>query len=244
MPKLLQAKQASDLHTPGFNQRVVHEVVRNGFLDQHVPTIRARYRAQRDAMDAALRRHMPAGTSWHAPQGGMFFWLRLPDGLDAMQLLEQAVAAGVAFVPGAPFYAHAPDAACDAAELRHVESRRHRRRRRGAGQGVARGAERDAADHTMTPTLSELRAAAAVVHAQVPPTPQHAWPLLRERCGLQLWVKHENHTPAGAFKLRGGIVYFDHLLAGGQRPSGVVCATRGNHGQSIALARLASTAWR
>jgi 2-aminoadipate transaminase len=108
-PKLLQAKQAADLHTPGFNQRVVYEVVRDGFLDQHVPTIRARYRAQRDAMDAALRRHMPAGTTWHAPHGGMFFWLRLPAGLDAMQLLEPAVAAGVAYVPGAPFYAHAPD---------------------------------------------------------------------------------------------------------------------------------------
>jgi 2-aminoadipate transaminase len=109
-PKLLQAKQAADLHTPGFNQRVVYEVVRDGFLDQHVPTIRARYRAQRDAMDAAMRRHMPAGTTWHAPQGGMFFWARLPEGLDAMQLLESAVAAGVAYVPGAPFYAHAPDA--------------------------------------------------------------------------------------------------------------------------------------
>jgi 2-aminoadipate transaminase len=88
----------------------VYEVVRDGFLDQHVPTIRARYRAQRDAMDAALKRHMPAGTTWRAPQGGMFFWLRLPDGLDAMQLLASAVAAGVAYVPGAPFYAHAPDA--------------------------------------------------------------------------------------------------------------------------------------
>jgi 2-aminoadipate transaminase len=109
MPKLLQAKQASDLHTPSFNQRVVHEVVRNGFLDQHVPTIRARYRAQRDAMEAALRRHMPAGTTWRAPRGGMFFWLRLAEGLDALQLLEHAVAAGVAFVPGAPFYAHTPD---------------------------------------------------------------------------------------------------------------------------------------
>jgi 2-aminoadipate transaminase len=110
MPKLLQAKQASDLHTPGFNQRVVHEVVRDGFLEQHVPTIRARYRAQRDAMEAALRRDMPTGTAWRPPRGGMFFWLRLPDGLDAMQLLQSAVAAGVAFVPGAPFYAHAPDA--------------------------------------------------------------------------------------------------------------------------------------
>jgi 2-aminoadipate transaminase len=110
MPKLLQCKQASDLHTPSFNQRVVYEVVRGGFLDQHVPTIRARYRAQRDAMEAALRRHMPAGTTWRAPQGGMFFWLRLPAGLDAMPLLERAVAAGVAYVPGAPFYANAPDA--------------------------------------------------------------------------------------------------------------------------------------
>ena len=108
-PKLLQAKQASDLHTPIFNQRVVHEVVRSGFLDQHVPTIRARYRAQRDAMDAALHRHMPAGTAWRAPRGGMFFWLRLPEGLDAMQLLEPAVAAGVAYVPGAPFFAQASD---------------------------------------------------------------------------------------------------------------------------------------
>jgi threonine dehydratase len=88
----------------------------------------------------------------------------------------------------------------------------------------------------MTAALSDLRAAAAAVHAHVPPTPQHAWPLLRERCGLQLWVKHENHTPAGAFKLRGGIVYFDRLIAGGQRPGGVICATRGNHGQSIAWA--------
>lgn len=109
-PKLLQAKQASDLHTPGFNQRVVYEVVRDGFLDRHVPTIRARYRAQRDAMDAALHRHMPRGTAWRAPHGGMFFWARLPAGLDAMALLEKAVAAGVAYVPGAPFYAHAPDA--------------------------------------------------------------------------------------------------------------------------------------
>lgn len=84
--------------------------------------------------------------------------------------------------------------------------------------------------------LADLRAAAALVHAHVAPTPQHPWPLLRERSGLQLWVKHENHTPVGAFKLRGGIVYFDRLLARGPRPSGVVAATRGNHGQSIAMA--------
>ena len=108
-PKLLQAKQASDLHTPGFNQRVVHEVVHDGFLDRHVPTIRARYRAQRDAMAAALERHLPEGSEWRSPHGGMFFWVRLPDDCDAMALLPRAVAAGIAYVPGAAFYAHAPD---------------------------------------------------------------------------------------------------------------------------------------
>jgi len=85
-------------------------------------------------------------------------------------------------------------------------------------------------------TLAELRAAAAIVHAHVAPTPQHEWPLLRERCGMQLWVKHENHTPVGAFKLRGGLVYLERLVSGGTRPRGVASATRGNHGQSIALA--------
>ncbi len=108
-PKLLQAKQAADLHTPGFNQRVVYEVVKGGFLDQHVPTIRARYKAQRDTMAEALAQHLPAGSEWAAPEGGMFFWVRLPEGCHAMALLEQAVQAGVAYVPGEAFYAHAPD---------------------------------------------------------------------------------------------------------------------------------------
>ena len=107
--KLLCAKQAADLHTPGFNQRVVYEVVRHGFLDAHVPTIRARYRQQRDAMAAALRAHMPEGTTWQEPRGGMFFWVRLPEGFDTLPLLDTAVEAGVAFVPGAPFYAAEPD---------------------------------------------------------------------------------------------------------------------------------------
>jgi 2-aminoadipate transaminase len=109
-PKLLQAKQAADLHSPGFNQRVVHEVIRNGFLDHHVPTIRARYKAQRDAMRAALEAHMPAGCHWQVPAGGMFFWVELPAGLDAMALLPQAVAAGVAYVPGSAFYCAEPPA--------------------------------------------------------------------------------------------------------------------------------------
>jgi 2-aminoadipate transaminase len=102
-PKLLQAKQAADLHTPSFNQRVVHAVIEHGFLDQHVPTIRARYAAQRDAMQAALLRHMPAGCQWTPPRGGMFFWVTLPQGLDAAALLPKAVEAGVAYVPGTAF---------------------------------------------------------------------------------------------------------------------------------------------
>ncbi|EGI76198.1 aminotransferase-like domain-containing protein [Hylemonella gracilis] len=105
-PKLLQAKQAADLHTPGFNQRVVHEVIKNGFLNEHVPTIRARYKAQRDAMQAALLRHLHGiGCRWNAPVGGMFFWVELPAALDATALLDRAVEAGVAYVPGAPFFA-------------------------------------------------------------------------------------------------------------------------------------------
>ena len=107
-PKLLQAKQAADLHTPGFNQRVVHEVIRNGFLRDHVPTIRARYKAQRDAMRAALEQQMPAGCHWTVPSGGMFFWVELPEGVDAMKLLPQAVEHGMAFVPGSAFFADHP----------------------------------------------------------------------------------------------------------------------------------------
>ncbi|MFN7725505.1 MAG: PLP-dependent aminotransferase family protein [Rubrivivax sp.] len=105
-PKLLQAKQAADLHTPGFNQRVVHEVIKDGFLKEHVPTIRARYRAQRDAMRDALATHLPSGCRYQVPVGGMFFWVELPAGLDAVALLPRAVEAGVAYVPGAPFFAH------------------------------------------------------------------------------------------------------------------------------------------
>nr|WP_316642699.1 PLP-dependent aminotransferase family protein [uncultured Roseateles sp.] len=108
-PKLLQAKQAADLHTPGFNQRVVYEVIKNGFLDEHVPKIRARYKANRDAMAEGLKKHLPPGCEWQSPKGGMFFWIRLPEGMDAMALLPQAVEANIAFVPGAAFYAHAPD---------------------------------------------------------------------------------------------------------------------------------------
>lgn len=109
-PKLLQLKQAADLHTGGYAQRVVAELVRGGLLERHVPALRARYAAQRDAMAGALRAALPAGCAWRVPQGGMFFWLRLPAGLDAAALLPRALEAGIAYVPGAPFYAGAADA--------------------------------------------------------------------------------------------------------------------------------------
>ncbi len=110
-PKLLQAKQAADLHSPGFNQRMIFEVMQNGFLDRHVPKIRALYKAQRDAMLEALAQHFPASANpedclqWNTPAGGMFLWARLPQGMSAVDLLPIAVDHGVAFVPGAPFYA-------------------------------------------------------------------------------------------------------------------------------------------
>ena len=85
------------------------------------------------------------------------------------------------------------------------------------------------------PSLAELEAAAALVYAVMPPTAQYAWPLLARRVGAEVWVKHENHTPTGAFKVRGGLVYFDDLARGGS-PAGVVTATRGNHGQSVGFA--------
>ena len=113
-PKLLQAKQAADLHSPGFNQRMIFEAMQGGFLERHVPTIRALYKSQRDAMLAALIQHFPQqgddSLCWNAPAGGMFLWARLPAGMNAVDLLPAAVDRGVAFVPGAPFYAQQPDA--------------------------------------------------------------------------------------------------------------------------------------
>jgi threonine dehydratase len=88
-------------------------------------------------------------------------------------------------------------------------------------------------------TLAELEAAADLVHSHFPPTPQYAWPLLARRTGAEVWVKHENHTPIGAFKVRGGLVYIDHLKRAGADVAGVITATRGNHGQSIARAAAA-----
>ena len=109
-PKLLQAKQAADLHTPSFNQRVVAEVLKDGFIERHVPTIRALYKQQCEAMLAALDREMAGlGLTWNRPVGGMFLWVQLPKGLKAIPLLAKAVEKGVAFVPGSAFYAEGAD---------------------------------------------------------------------------------------------------------------------------------------
>jgi 2-aminoadipate transaminase len=107
--KLVQAKQAADLHTPSFTQRIVYEVVKDGFLDTHIPTIRDLYSKQCQAMLAALKEHFPAQAHWNAPQGGMFIWVTLPKHVDCARLLEKAIANNIAFVPGAPFFSGTPE---------------------------------------------------------------------------------------------------------------------------------------
>jgi len=85
-------------------------------------------------------------------------------------------------------------------------------------------------------TPDEIEAAQRTVYAVMPPTPQYAWPLLAERLGSRVWVKHENHTSAGAFKMRGGLTYMQALRQQQPRLRRVISATRGNHGQSIGIA--------
>ncbi|HJQ10906.1 MAG TPA: threonine dehydratase [Gemmatimonadaceae bacterium] len=87
------------------------------------------------------------------------------------------------------------------------------------------------------PSLDALEDAATLVYRHMPPTPQYRWPLLDRRVDAAVWVKHENHTPTGAFKVRGGLVYLDDVCRG-EKPRGVISATRGNHGQSIGFAAL------
>ncbi|MFI8616762.1 threonine dehydratase [Acidovorax sp. NPDC077693] len=88
----------------------------------------------------------------------------------------------------------------------------------------------------LLPTLADIEAAAQVVYRDFPPTPQYRWGLLSERLGTDCWLKHENHTPVGAFKIRGGLTYFDQLAKRGAMPREVISATRGNHGQSMGWA--------
>ena len=90
--------------------------------------------------------------------------------------------------------------------------------------------------HLALPTLPEIEAAAAVVYREFQATPQYRWALLSQRLGTDCWVKHENHTPVGAFKIRGGLCYFDQLARSGRLPKAIISATRGNHGQSMGWA--------
>ncbi len=106
--RLELAKQAADLHTAQLTQMVVHEVVKDGFLEQHIPTIRKLYGDQCQVMLDAMTEHFPSSVTWTKPEGGMFIWVTLPKSIDAMKLLDQSLAARVAFVPGAPFYANDP----------------------------------------------------------------------------------------------------------------------------------------
>ncbi|WP_404959582.1 PLP-dependent aminotransferase family protein [Streptomyces sp. 147326] len=103
------AKQAADLHTSTVDQLAAAHYLATADLDAHIATVRAAYRERRDALQVALSRTLPADCEWNLPEGGMFVWARLPEDHDASDLLKTAVTHGVAFVPGAPFHATAPD---------------------------------------------------------------------------------------------------------------------------------------
>lgn len=107
--KLEQAKQAADLHTAQLTQMVVHEVIKDGFLDEHIPSIRQLYANQCQAMLDALDKFFPAQAKWTRPEGGMFIWVTLPKHIDCSQLVNEAIERNIAFVPGAPFYANEPE---------------------------------------------------------------------------------------------------------------------------------------
>lgn len=104
--RAVQAKQGSDLHTGTFAQMVAYETARGGFLDRHVREIRKVYRERRDLMLALMEKHFPPGVTWTRPKGGLFLWVRLPEGMDSTALLERAIEQKVAFVPGSAFYPH------------------------------------------------------------------------------------------------------------------------------------------
>jgi 2-aminoadipate transaminase len=102
--KMVMAKQGADLHTATFNQMVAFEVSKDGFLERHVEKIRAVYHERRDVMLDTLSEHMPPSIRWTHPQGGLFLWLTLPEGMDAVKLFQKAVKQKVAFVPGESFF--------------------------------------------------------------------------------------------------------------------------------------------
>jgi 2-aminoadipate transaminase len=103
--RLLTAKQASDLHTSSFTQRIVWRVLRTpGLLESHLVILNGVYRSRRDVMLRALEAHMPAGTEWTRPDGGLFLWVNAPGGVDTLELLKRSIERQVAFVPGSPFW--------------------------------------------------------------------------------------------------------------------------------------------
>lgn len=102
--KLVHAKQGADLHSPTFNQMVGYEVARGGFLDRHIQVIRKVYGERRNVMLAAMDRYFPPEVDWTHPAGGLFLWGRLPEYLNSLDVLEEAIKQSVAFVPGAPFF--------------------------------------------------------------------------------------------------------------------------------------------
>ncbi|MCO6524202.1 MAG: PLP-dependent aminotransferase family protein [Candidatus Schmidhempelia sp.] len=104
--KLVQLKQAADLHTPSLTQRIAYYVIKEGFLDSHIPTIRELYRRRCQAMLNALQKYMPPAVTWNKPEGGMFIWIELPTNINATELLSEAIQHKVAFVPGETFFAN------------------------------------------------------------------------------------------------------------------------------------------
>lgn len=103
--KLVQIKQATDLHSPSVTQMAVYEAVKGGFLQQHLPTVRDLYKQQCQYMLDAMAQHFPDNVKWTRPEGGMFLWVTLPEHMDSQELLHKAIERNVAFVPGEPFYA-------------------------------------------------------------------------------------------------------------------------------------------
>ena len=104
MDRLVVAKQASDLHSSFFCQRVLHRYLADNEIDRHIAAITAAYKRQKDAMLAAMEAHFPAEVKFTRPEGGMFIWVTLPEGLSAVELFEHAIREKVAFVPGTPFF--------------------------------------------------------------------------------------------------------------------------------------------
>jgi len=109
MEKLIIAKQASDLHTNYFGQRIILQYLKDNDVDEHIATIRQAYGRQRDAMVTAIKEFFPREATYTEPEGGMFLWITLPKGLSAMEVFKEAIKQKVAFVPGDPFYVNKKD---------------------------------------------------------------------------------------------------------------------------------------